>query len=291
MSTSKLLKKVRQIEIKTRGLSNHIFAGEYHTAFKGRGMAFSEVRDYQSGDDIRSIDWNVTARYNSPFIKVFEEEREMTVMLLIDVSASGNFGTSKQFKRELSTEISAILAFSAIKNNDKVGVIFFTDIVEKFIPPKKGKSHILRIIREVLAFKPKQKGTNISAALEYFNSAIKKRSICFILSDFMSPSFDKPLKISSKKHDLVGLRIYDRREEKLPNIGLIPMQDAETEEMIFIDTANKKIRTNFAKRREEEVRKIKKLFPASGVDLINITTGDDYVKPLINFFKNRRKRR
>ena len=291
MSSSQLLKKVRQIEIKTRGLSNHIFAGEYHTAFKGRGMAFSEVRDYQSGDDIRSIDWNVTARYNSPFIKVFEEEREMTVMLLIDVSASGNFGTIKEFKRELSTEISAILAFSAIKNNDKVGVIFFTDMVEKFIPPKKGKSHILRIIREVLDYKPTQKGTNISSALEYFNSTIKKRSICFILSDFMSPSFEKPLKISSKKHDVVGLRIYDRRENKLPNIGLIPIQDPETEEILFVDTTNKKIRENFTKKRQENIKKIKKLFPASGVDLINIATGKDYVKPLINFFKNRSKRR
>ena len=205
MSTSALLKKVRQIEIKTKGLSNHIFAGEYHTAFKGKGMAFSEVREYQAGDDIRSIDWNVTARYNSPFVKVFEEEREMTVMLLVDVSASGNFGTKDQFKRELATEIAAILAFSAIKNNDKVGVIFFTDKVEEFIPPKKGKKHILRIIREVLAFQPSRKKTDISEALEYFNSVIKRRSICFILSDFISPPFEKPLRIASKKHDLVAL--------------------------------------------------------------------------------------
>jgi uncharacterized protein (DUF58 family) len=196
MSTSALLKKVRKIEIKTKGLSNHIFAGEYHTAFKGSGMAFSEVREYQPGDDIRSIDWNVTARYNAPFVKVFEEEREMTVMLLIDVSASGNFGTKERFKRELATELSAILAFSAINNNDKVGVIFFTDLIEQFIPPKKGKSHILRIIREVLAFQPKGKGTDIAGVLEYFNSVIKKRSICFILSDFISKPFDKPLKIA-----------------------------------------------------------------------------------------------
>ena len=291
MSTSKLLKKVRQIEIKTRGLSNHIFAGEYHTAFKGRGMAFSEVRDYQSGDDIRSIDWNVTARYNSPFIKVFEEEREMTVMLLIDVSASGNFGTKEQFKRELATEIAAILAFSAIKNNDKVGVIFFTDKVEQFIPPKKGKSHILRIIREVLAFQPTGKGTDISDALEYFNSVIKKRSICFVLSDFMSDSFEKPLKIASKKHDLVALKIHDKREDSLPNIGLVPMQDAETEKMIFVDTSSKKIRDNFAKNRLQATEKLRKLLPASGVDLIDITTGKDYVKPLINFFKTRGSRR
>lgn len=291
MSTSALLKKVRKIEIKTKGLSNHIFAGEYQTAFKGKGMAFSEVREYQPGDDIRSIDWNVTARYNAPFVKVFEEEREMTVMLLIDVSASGNFGTQEQFKRELATELSAILAFSAIKNNDKVGVIFFTDKVEQFIPPKKGKSHILRIIREVLAFQPTGKGTDIAGALEYFNSVIKKRSICFILSDFMSKEFDRPLKIASKKHDLVALRIHDTREDTLPNIGLVPIQDAETEEMLFVDTSSKKFRDNFAKNRVQATEKLRKLLPASGVDLIDITTGTDYVKPLINFFKTRGSRR
>ena len=291
MSTSALLKKVRKIEIKTKGLSNHIFAGEYHTAFKGKGMAFSEVREYQPGDDIRSIDWNVTARYNSPFVKVFEEEREMTVMLLIDVSASGNFGTQEQFKRELATELAAILAFSAINNNDKVGVIFFTDKVEQFIPPKKGKSHILRIIREVLAFEPTRKGTDIVGALEYFSAVIKKRSICFILSDFMSKEFDRPLKIASKKHDLVALRIHDIREDTLPNVGLVPMQDAETEKMLFVDTSSKKVRDNFAKNRAQATAKLRKLFPASGVDLIDITTGTDYVKPLINFFKNRGKRR
>jgi len=291
MSTSALLKKVRKIEIKTKGLSNHIFAGEYHTAFKGKGMAFSEVREYQPGDDIRSIDWNVTARYNAPFVKVFEEEREMTVMLLIDVSASGNFGTREQFKRELATELAAILAFSAIKNNDKVGVIFFTDKVEKFIPPKKGKSHILRIIREVLAFQPTGKGTDIAGALEYFSAVIKKRSICFILSDFMSNKFENPLKIASKKHDLVALRIHDTREDTLPNVGLVPMQDAETEEMMFVDTSSKKVRNNFEKNRVQETEKLHKLFLASGVDLIDITTGIDYVKPLINFFKTRGKRR
>ena len=291
MSTSALLKKVRKIEIKTKGLSNHIFAGEYHTAFKGKGMAFSEVREYQPGDDIRSIDWNVTARYNSPFVKVFEEEREMTVMLLIDVSASGNFGTQEQFKRELATELAAILAFSAINNNDKVGVIFFTDKVEQFIPPKKGKSHILRIIREVLAFQPTGKGTDIAGALEYFSAVIKKRSICFILSDFMSNEFDRPLKIASKKHDLVALRIHDTREDTLPNVGLVPMQDAETEKILFVDTSSKKVRDNFAKNRAQATEKLRKLFPASGVDLIDITTGTDYVKPLINFFKTRGKRR
>jgi uncharacterized protein (DUF58 family) len=291
MSTSALLKKVRKIEIKTKGLSNHIFAGEYHTAFKGKGMAFSEVREYQPGDDIRSIDWNVTARYNAPFVKVFEEEREMTVMLMIDVSASGNFGTQEQFKRELATELAAILAFSAINNNDKVGVIFFTDEVEQFIPPKKGKSHILRIIREVLAFQPTGKGTDIASALEYFSAVIKKRSICFILSDFMSKEFDMPLKIASKKHDLVALRIHDTREDTLPNVGLVPMQDAETEQMLYVDTSSKKVRDNFAKNRANATEKLRKLLPASGVDLIDITTGTDYVKPLINFFKTRGKRR
>ena len=291
MSTSALLKKVRKIEIKSKGLSNHIFAGEYNTAFKGKGMAFSEVREYQPGDDIRSIDWNVTARYNSPFVKVFEEEREMTVMLLIDVSASGNFGTQEQFKRELATELAAILAFSAIKNNDKVGVIFFTDKVEQFIPPKKGKSHILRIIREVLAFEPTGKGTDIAGALEYFSAVIKRRSICFILSDFMSKEFDRPLKIASKKHDLVALRIHDTREDTLPNVGLVPVQDAETEKMLFVDTSSKKVRDNFAKNRVQATEKLRKLFPASGADLIDITTGTDYVKPLINFFKTRGKRR
>jgi len=291
MSTSSLLKKVRQIEIKTKGISNHLFAGEYHTAFKGKGMAFSEVREYQPGDDVRSIDWNVTARYNTPFVKIFEEEREMTVMMLIDVSASENFGTRKQFKRELATEIAAILAFSAIKNNDKVGVIFFTDKVEKFIPPKKGKSHILRIIREVLAFKPQSKGTDISGALEYFNSVIKKRSICFVLSDFISSSFEKPLRIASNKHDIVGLRIYDKREDSLPNVGLVPMQDAETDDIIFVDTSNKEVRTIFAENRAIKIKAIKKSFSTSGLDLINITTGNDYIKPLINFFKNRGKKK
>ena len=249
MNTSALLKKVRKIEIKTKGLSKHIFAGEYNTAFKGKGMAFSEVREYLTGDDVRSIDWNVTARYNTPFVKVFEEEREMTVMLIIDLSASGNFGTQKQFKRELATELAAILAFSAINNNDKVGVIFFTDKMEKFIPPKKGKSHILRIIREVLAFKPTGKGTDIAGALKYFSAVIKKRSICFIMSDFMSKEFDKPLKIASKKHDLIALRIYDKREDILPNIGLLTMQDTENGEIFFVDTSSKKVRDNFAKNR------------------------------------------
>ena len=287
MSTSKLLKKVRQIEIKTKGLSNHILAGEYHTAFKGTGMAFSEVREYQTGDDLRSIDWNVTARYNSPFVKIFEEEREMTVMMLIDVSASGNFGTNKQIKRELATELAAVLAFSAIKNNDKVGIIFFSNKVEKFIPPKKGKSHILRIIREVLSFQPTGKKTDLSEGLRYFNSVIKKRSICFILSDFITPEFEKSLKIANRKHDLVGIRIYDKRENTLPNVGLMHIEDAESEEIIFLDTSDKQVRKDFKNNSVKKIQKLKKIFFSSGVDLIDIETGVDYVKPLINFFKNR----
>jgi uncharacterized protein (DUF58 family) len=291
MSTSALLKKVRKIEIKTKGLSNHIFAGEYHTAFKGKGMAFSEVREYQPGDDVRSIDWNVTARYNAPFIKIFEEEREMTVMLLVDVSGSGDFGTNKQFKRELATEISAILAFSAIKNNDKVGVIFFSNIIEEFIPPKKGKSHILRIIRQVLAFEAKEKKTDISLAIEYFNNVMKKRTICFVLSDFLSPEFEKPLKIASKKHDIIALRIHDKRENSLPNVGIIPLQDAENNSISYVDTSSQKVRELFHNKQEEKQEYLKKLFPKCGVDMIDISTGSDYVKPLMNFFKNRGKRR
>ena len=291
MSTSALLKKVRKIEIKTKGLSNHIFAGEYHTAFKGKGMAFSEVREYQPGDDVRSIDWNVTARYNAPFVKIFEEEREMTVMLLVDVSGSGDFGTNIQFKRELATEISAILAFSAIKNNDKVGVIFFSNIIEEFIPPKKGKSHILRIIRQVLAFEAKEKKTDISLAIEYFNNVMKKRTICFVLSDFLSPEFEKPLKIASKKHDIIALRIHDKRENSLPNVGIIPLQDAENNSISYVDTSSKKVRETFNNKQEEKQAYLKKLFPKCGVDMIDISTGSDYVKPLMNFFKNRGKRR
>ena len=291
MNASSLLKKVRKIEIKSKGLSNHIFAGEYHTAFKGTGMAFSEVREYQSGDDIRSIDWNVTARYNTPFVKIFEEEREMTVMLLIDVSASGDFGTNKQYKKDLATEIAAVLAFSAIKNNDKVGVIFFSDRIEKFIIPKKGKSHILRIIREIVSLEPDSKGTDIAMALEYFNSVIKKRSICFLLSDFTSTPFSKPLKIASKKHDIVGVRIHDKRESEMPNIGLVPMQDMETDKLVYVDTSDKEIRLNYSKTRSQKIKELNKIFETNGVDLVQISTGEDYVKPLVNFFKRRGKRK
>ena len=291
MNTTELLKKVRKIEIKTKGLSNHIFAGEYHTAFKGRGMAFSEVREYQLGDDIRTIDWNVTARYNSPFVKIFEEEREMTVMLLVDISKSGKFGTKQKTKKEIATELSAVLAFSAIQNNDKVGVIFFTDIIEKFIPPKKGKSHILRIIRELLAFEPKNSGTNISAALEYFSSVIKKRSVCFILSDFLDNDFTKPLQIANKKHDIVVVRIHDKREEYLPNVGMIKMLDAERGKSSWIDTSSKRIRMDFSDKYKKRAERLKQDFLLCGVDHININTAESYIKPLINFFKQRENRR
>jgi uncharacterized protein (DUF58 family) len=289
METSDLLKKVRKIELKTRGLSNHIFAGEYHTAFKGRGMAFSEVREYQPGDDIRTIDWNVTARFNTPFIKVFEEERELTVMLIIDVSGSKNFGTQKQMKQELVTELSAVLAFSAIQNNDKIGVIFFSDKVEKFIPPKKGKSHILRIIRELIAFEPENKGTDIGEALRYFNNVIKKRAVCFVISDFMDNNFEAPLKIANKKHDVVTIRINDKREEELPDIGLIQMKDAETGEVKWIDTGNKSIRQNYKKNYLQNKDEVNQLFKNSGVDTIQLRTDMDYIKPLIQFFKRRVK--
>ena len=289
MSASALLKKVRKIEIKTKGLSNHIFAGEYHTAFKGSGMAFSEVREYQAGDDIRSIDWNVTARYNAPFIKVFEEEREMTVILLIDVSGSSNFGTQSQLKREVATEIAALLSFSSINNNDKIGVIFFSDKIEKFIPPKKGKSHILRIIRELITFKSESKKTNIEVALKYFNNIIKKRSVCFILSDFMDKKFDKSLKIARKKHDIIALRIHDEREEQLVDVGLIQMENAETGNMQWIDTSNKTIRKEFRKNYLTFENSLKQTLQSSGIDHVDIRTGRDYVKPLINFFKNRKR--
>ncbi len=289
METSDLLKKVRKIELKTRGLSNHIFAGEYHTAFKGRGMAFSEVREYQPGDDIRTIDWNVTARFNTPFIKVFEEERELTVMLIIDVSGSKNFGTQKQMKQELVTELSAVLAFSAIQNNDKIGVIFFSDKVEKFIPPKKGKSHILRIIRELIAFEPENKGTDIGEALRYFNNVIKKRAVCFVISDFMGNNFEAPLKIANKKHDVVTISINDKREEELPDIGLIQMKDAETGEVKWIDTGNKSIRQNYKKNYLRNKEEVNQLFKNSGVDSIQLRTDMDYIKPLIQFFKRRVK--
>jgi uncharacterized protein (DUF58 family) len=287
METSELLKKVRKIEIKTRGLSNQIFSGEYHSAFKGRGMTFSEVREYQAGDDIRSIDWNVTARFNSPFVKVFEEEREMTVMLLVDVSASGEFGTQKQLKQDLITELCAVLAFSSIQNNDKIGIIFFTDKIEKFIPPKKGKSHVLRIIRDLIEFKPEHKKTDVQQALRYLVSVIKKRSIAFVISDFMADNFSDALKIANKKHDLVALRIYDKREQELPNIGLVKLVDAETGVLSWIDTSDKNVRIHFAANAKRHDAYLKEVFNKSGVDTANINTVESYIQPLMNLFKRR----
>ncbi|MBK7970163.1 MAG: DUF58 domain-containing protein [Bacteroidetes bacterium] len=290
METTELLKKVRKIEIKTRGLSNQIFSGEYHSAFKGRGMAFSEVREYMPGDDIRNIDWNVTARFNHPFVKIFEEERELTVMLLVDISASGDYGTRRQFKRELITELCAVLSFSAIQNNDKIGVIFFSDKIEKFIPPKKGKSHILRIIRELIDFKPSSSGTDIGGALRYFTNMIKKRSISFLISDFQTAGYDDALKIAARKHDLVAIRIYDHRESELPDIGLIRMQDAETGSLLWVDSSSKTTREQYKANWLKTQKTTEELFARSGVDQVKIATDQNYVQPLINLFKKREKR-
>lgn len=288
METSELLKKVRKIEIKTRGLSSHIFSGEYHSAFKGRGMAFSEVREYTPGDDIRSIDWNVTARFNTPFVKVFEEERELSVVLVVDVSASGAFGTSSQFKQELITELCAVVAFSASQNNDKIGVIFFSDKIEKFIPPKKGKTHVLRIIRELIEFKPENKQTNIELALKYLSNVIKKRSIVFLISDFMTDnSYKDALKISSKKHDLVALRIVDKAETELPDVGLIKLKDNESGKVRWVNTSDKVFRKQFAVNYLKFEDDLKDTFNRSGVDATKIFTNENYVKPLMNLFKNR----
>ena len=289
METSELLKKVRKIEIKTRGLSRHIFSGEYHSAFKGRGMSFSEVRDYQYGDDVRNIDWNVTARTGDPHIKIFEEERELTVMLVIDLSGSSFFGTTNRMKNELLTELTAVLAFSAINNNDKVGVLFFTDRIEKFIPPKKGKQHILRIIRELLNFEPEGKGTNIGMAMEYLNNLIKKRSITFILSDFMTVGYETPLRIAARRHDVIGMHLYDKREAKLPNVGLIRAYDAETGEVGWIDTAIPEVRQTYAENFNKNLDYFKDVFRKSGADIVSIRTDKDYVNILLRFFKKRSK--
>ncbi|GEP92325.1 Protein of unknown function DUF58 [Chitinophaga terrae (ex Kim and Jung 2007)] len=287
MDTADILKKVRQIEIKTKGLTNHIFAGEYHSAFKGRGMSFSEVRDYHFGDDVRSIDWNVTARFNHPFVKVFEEERELTVMLLVDVSESSSFGTKKQDKRALITELCAVLAFSAINNNDKVGVIFFSDGMEKYIPPKKGKSHILFIIRELLSFTPKRKGTNIKETLRFFNNATKKRSIVFMLSDFLSGNYQEALNIAARRHDVVGIQVYDQRDKELPAVGLIQVADAETGAAQWIDTTDKKVRQHYEQQFLQHSQYCRNAFMKSGAELMSIRTDEDYVKALQTFFLNR----
>jgi uncharacterized protein (DUF58 family) len=287
VEATELLKKVRRIEIKTRGLSRHIFAGEYHSAFKGRGIAFSEVREYQYGDDIRSIDWNVTARFNHPFVKVFEEERELTVMLLIDVSGSGNFGTASGFKRDIMTEVAAILSFSAIFNNDKIGVIFFSDQVEKFIPPQKGRRHILRIIRELLDFNPQSKKTNLSEPLRFLTNVIKKRCTAFILSDFIVPEFESSLRIASNKHDIVALKVLDPLERAIPDIGMIKILDSETGMERWIDTSSAKTRRNYSEWWQIHISLVKNIFNRCGVDYTEIRTDADYVKPLIKLFEKR----
>ena len=289
METTDLLKKVRQIEIKTRGLSRNIFAGEYHSAFKGRGMAFSEVREYQFGDDIRSIDWNVTARYNHPYVKIFEEERELTVMLLIDVSGSREFGSYEKLKKNVITEISAVLSFSAIQNNDKIGVIFFSDRIEKFIPPKKGKSHILRIIRELIDFHPQHSGTDITDAVRYLTNAIKKRCTAFLISDFMddSPDLEMALSIANNKHDVVSLKIYDEREKELPPIGMLKLKDAETGKYVWVDSSSRKTRRIYSEWWQRHTARFDAMFKKCGVDYVDINTNDDYVKSLMNLFKKR----
>ena len=287
MDTKELLKKVRKIEIKTRRLSDHIFGGEYHSTFKGRGMTFSEVRQYQFGDDVRNIDWNVTARYNEPFVKVFEEERELTMMLMVDVSGSELFGTHEQFKNEVVTEIAATLAFSATQNNDKIGLILFSDEIELYIPPKKGRSHVLRIIRELIEFEPKSKQTNIVEALKFMSNVMKKKAIVFVLSDFITDDYQHTLKIVSGKHDVTGIRVYDKGEESIPNLGMVQMQDEETGELLLVNTASRKVRFNYSKYYKERVHYYKDSFTKSGAGIIDCRVDESYVKKLLGYFKRR----
>lgn len=288
MTTAEILKRVRRIEIKTKGLSNHIFAGEYHSAYKGRGMSFSEVREYTPGDDVKSIDWNVTARFSHPFVKVFEEERELTVMLLVDISGSSLFGTSLRLKRELITELCAVLSFAAATNNDKVGIVFFSDRIERYIPPKKGRSHILWIIRELLTIEASSNtGTNVSVALEFLNSVLKKKTIAFLMSDFVSPQFEKPLMLAARKHDLVGIHVFDNADKDLPNVGLMQVQDAETGAQMWIDTNDSFLRQNYAYNFEQNKRNCAQTFNKSGASLLSIRTDQDYVKTLQTYFKGR----
>jgi uncharacterized protein (DUF58 family) len=288
METKDLLKKVRKIEIKTRRLSDHIFSGEYHTSFKGRGMTFSEVRQYQYGDDVRAIDWNVTARYNEPYIKVFEEERELTMMLMVDISGSEQFGTKNQLKSEIVTEIAATMAFSATQNNDKIGLILFSDEIELYIPPKKGKSHVLRIIRELIEFKPKSNRTNISQALKFLSGTQKKKAIVFMISDFITDDdYEKTLKIAGKKHDITGVRVFDEREQKMPNIGLVPMQDAETNEIRWINTNSKNVRLQYEKYYHQKVDYFKDIFSKCGSGTVNTRVDESYVTKLLGYFKSR----
>jgi len=287
VETKDLLKKVRKIEIKSRGLTHQIFAGEYHSAFKGKGMTFSEVREYQYGDDIRSIDWNVTARFNHPYVKIFEEERELTVMLLIDLSGSGDFGTNQQLKRELITEIAAVISFSAIENNDKIGVIFFSDKVEKFIPPQKGRKHILRIISELIEFQPESRGTDISESLRFLTNALKKRCTAFVISDFRDKGYARSLQIANNKHDVVALHVYDRREAELPAIGLIRVRDSETGGEKWVNTSSQELRNNYLMRWQSHIEVMNEIFKRAGVDNVSLATGEDYVKPLRQLFKKR----
>lgn len=287
METKEILKKVRKIEIKTRRLSNHIFGGEYHSTFKGRGMTFSEVRQYQYGDDIRAIDWNVTARYNEPYVKVFEEERELTMLLMVDVSGSEFFGTQKQFKKDTATEIAATLAFSAIQNNDKVGLILFSDEIELYIPPKKGRSHVLRIIRELIEFKPRSKKTNIGEAFKFLSNVMKKRAIVFVLSDFVDDSYEQTLKIVGNKHDVTGIRIYDKHDEEITNLGMVPMIDAETGKVQLINTSSKSVRNNYKANALRLFDFYEKTFSRSGAGTINTRVDEDYVKKLLGYFKSK----
>ena len=287
MDTKELLKKVRKIEIKTRRLSDHIFGGEYHSTFKGRGMTFSEVRQYQFGDDVRNIDWNVTARYNEPFVKVFEEERELTMMLVVDVSGSEFFGTQSQFKKEVITEIAATLAFSATQNNDKIGLLMFSDQVENYIPPKKGKSHVLRIIRELIEFQPKSKKTDIALGLKYLSSVMKKKAIVFVLSDFMGDDYQQTLKITGNRHDVTGIRVYDQREKEIPNIGLVQMLDEETNEYITVNTGSKAVRRGYTEYYLDRLRYFEESFALSGAGVINTRVDESYVKKLLGYFKRR----
>lgn len=287
METKDLLKKVRKIEIKTRRLSDHIFSGEYHTSFKGKGMTFSEVRPYQYGDDIRAIDWNVTARYNEAHVKVFEEERELTMMLMVDISGSESFGTRNQFKKDIVTEIAATMAFSATQNNDKIGLILFSDQVELYIPPKKGRSHVLRIIREIIEFNPQSGRTDLSQALKFLSSTQKKKAIVFLISDFMSVEYEHTLKIAARKHDITGIRVYDAREEKIPNIGVVSMLDAESGDIKWINTSSKTVRTNYEKYYQEKVNYFKETFSKSGSGIVNTRIDESYVTKLLGYFKSR----
>ena len=289
METKDLLKKVRKIEIKTRRLSDHIFGGEYHSSFKGRGMTFSEVRQYQFGDDVRAIDWNVTARYNEPYVKVFEEERELTMMLMVDVSGSELFGTATQFKKDTVTEIAATLAFSATQNNDKVGLILFSDEIELFIPPKKGKSHVLRIIRELIEFKPKSSRTNIAVAFKFLSNVMKKKAIVFMLSDFMDDDYEKTLKIASSKHDITGIKVYDKHDDEIPNLGMVPMLDAETNEITLVNTSVKSTRNYYKANALRLSEYYFGTFKRSGAGAIATRVDESYVKKLLGYFKHKGK--